>query len=142
MKRGRVSVLAIFVVLGLAILGGVLAFSSTADSPESVSIRFMDALARNNPEVLADVTYVEDEPKAELLEKWKESCRFNAHYRFKWTMKGTNTLSDKSAVATINMFGIGQSADQDFRIPLVKHDGRWYIDLAVVDRNFFPSLPQ
>ncbi len=141
MKRGRISVLTLLVIACLVGLAAILAFSSTADTAESATIRFMDALARGDAKALTQVTFIEDETDAEIEKKWAESCNFNEHYRFKWTPKATNTLTEKTAVATVSLFALGQN-EADYRLPLVKKDNKWKVDIAVVDRNFFPSLPK
>lgn len=141
MKRGRISVLTLLVIAGLIGLAAILAFSTTADTAESATLRFMDALARGDAKALAQVTFIEDETEAEIEKKWAESCDYNKYYRFKWTPKSTNTLTEKTAVATISLFALGQN-EADYRLPLVKKDNKWKVDIAVVDRNFFPSLPK
>jgi Protein of unknown function (DUF2950) len=141
MKRGRISVLTLLVIAGLVGLAAILAFSTTADTAESATVRFMDALARGDSKALAQVTFIEDETEAEIEKKWAESCDYNKYYRFKWVPKATNTLTEKTAVATISLFALGQN-EADYRLPLVKKDNKWKVDIAVVDRNFFPSLPK
>lgn len=141
MKRGRVSLLTIFVIAGILALGALLAFSSSSDSPESAAIRFMDALARNDPKGLTSVSFLDDVPQDELEKRWAKTCDYNEFYQFRWNLKSAVQVTDKTASATVTVFALG-SNETDYRIPLVKRDGKWLIDIAVVDRNFFPSLPK
>lgn len=142
MKSGRVSLLTVLVIASLVFLGAIVAFSRNTDSPETAVVAFMDALARNDAKALTATSYVDGESNEELLKKWETSCRYTKTYLFQWTFKGSKTLDESSGVAKIGMYGIGASMEQDFNIPLVKHDGKWKVDLAVVDRAFFPSLPR
>lgn len=141
MKRGRVSLLTIFVIVGILALGALLAFSSSSESPESASIKFMDALARNDPKTLASVSFLDDVPQEELEKRWAKTCDYNEFYQFRWTLKSAVAVTDKSATATVTLLVLG-SAETDYKLPLAKRDGKWLIDIAVIDRNFFPSLPK
>lgn len=142
MKSGRISFLAIVVIASLLFLGGIIAFSRGSDTPETAAIAFMDALARGDVDKLTETSHIDDNSKEELHAKWKECMGYTRHYLFQWAFKTSRHLDENSAVATINMYGIGAAADQDFRIPMVKHEGRWKVDIAVTDRALFPSLPR
>lgn len=141
MKRGRVSLLTIFVIVGILALGALLAFSSSSESPETATVKFMDALARNDAKTLASVTFLDDVSQEELEKRWAKSCDYNEFYQFRWSIKSAQAVTDKTASATISMLALG-SNETDYKIPLAKRDGKWLVDLAVVDRNFFPSLPK
>lgn len=141
MKRGRVSLLTIFVIVGILALGALLAFSSSSESPETATVKFMDALARNDAKTLASVTFLDDVSQEDLEKRWAKSCDYNEFYQFRWSIKSAQAVTDKTASATITMLALG-SNETDYKIPLAKRDGKWLVDLAVVDRNFFPSLPK
>lgn len=142
MKSGRISLVAILVILGLVFLGGVIVFSSGSDTPETAIVKFMDALARGDAKALAATSHIDGETEAEVQKKWENTLSYTKYYQFQWTFKGAKEQDSSFAVAKVNMLGAGGSVDADFNIPLVKQEEKWKVDVSTVDRGFYPSLPK
>jgi hypothetical protein len=140
-QRGRVSLLTIFVILGLLILVGIVVSSDRADTPERAAREFMNALATNDAPKLAANSYMDTATPDEVLAKWEATCKATKYYRFQWAIKAETTTSDTTGAVTIGMFPQG-GQDLDFRIPVVKQKGTWYVDVRSISREFFPFLPR
>lgn len=141
MKRGRVSLFTVVVIGAVAALSGIVVFSRTGDSPESAITQFLTALATKDRATLTARSFLPGNTPEELQKKWDETCRLTEYFVFQWHYKGAQTQTEKTAVAKVNMFGRG-AVDQDFNVSMVKQDGKWKVDLSILDRKFFPSLPR
>lgn len=131
------------VVLGLVVL--VFVLSAAQGSPSAVSVKFMEALATGNVDKLTELSYVEV-PKEELRKKWEYALKVaGPTYRFIWTVEPAVQASDTTAAAKLNLTHKTYSAipmDDKYEIPMVKHDGKWLVDVAGLNREIFPALPR
>jgi len=143
MKRGRVSLFTVIVAAALIGVISIVALGRGGDSAEAGLFEFMGGLSgqTKNPKVLAERTYLPGKSDAELLKAWEETCRVTKYFVFEWTYKGSTVQTEKTAVAKVNMFGRG-AVDQDFNVPLIKDKDKWKVNLSVLDRKFYPSLPR
>lgn len=143
----RINVIAIGGLAGLVIVlaaGGFYIFGR--QSPEAVTQSFLVALADRDVDRLMEVTYL-DRPAKPLREQWDFCLNVAAKdMPFAWTIGNSQQLDSDRPVVEVFMveFSVGgaKESDEPFRIPLVKRDGRWKVDLLGVPRAFFPGLPR
>lgn len=149
MKRGagRANLVLAGGLVGLVL---VLTFGSLfifgRQSPEAVTQSFLVALADRDIDRLMELTYLET-PSKPLREQWEFCLNVAAtDMPFAWTIGNSRKLNDDRAVVEVYMveFTVGgaKESDEPFRIPLVRRDGRWQVDLLGVPRSFFPGLPR
>ncbi|MER3462978.1 MAG: hypothetical protein C4342_08440 [Armatimonadota bacterium] len=138
---GLVGLVGLLIVLGL---GGFFVFG--VQTPEQAMQQFMTALAERDIDRLME-TSVLDQPSKPLREQWDFCLNVAAKgLPFAWHIGESRQLSDDRAyveVFTVE-FAVGgaKESDEPYRIPLVRHHGKWKVDLTGVPRDFFPSLPR
>jgi hypothetical protein len=144
---GRINIIAIGGLIGLVIVlaaGGFYIFGR--QSPEAAVQSFLVALADRDVDRLMEVTYL-DRPTKPLREQWEFCLNVAAKdMPFAWTIGNTQQLDSDRAVVEVFMveFSVGgaKESDEPFRIPVVRRNGQWRVDLLGVPRTFFPGLPR
>jgi hypothetical protein len=138
----RINVIVIAGILG--ILAIAFLFLSESRSPEAAAQEFMEALAKKDVDRLVELSFLEDaEPP--LRDQW-EFCvnRAAKNFVFMWQFLGSESVSDDTQVLKVVVMEFrgpqGQEGDV-VNLPLRKIDGVWKVELAGLDRNFFPYLP-
>lgn len=146
-QAGRLSFVGLLGLLGLCIVVGLGAFFVFGvQTPEQATQQFMTALAERDVDRLLE-TSVLDRPSRPLREQWEFCLNVAAKgLPFAWRIGEARQMDDKRAYVEVFMveFAVGgaKESDEPFRIPLVRDDGKWKVDLAGVPRDFFPGLPR
>jgi hypothetical protein len=118
-------------------------FLSAGSSPRTAALEFMSALAEGNAEKLADLSLVQDRPKADLRKQWDDAVRYGKHYRFAWEVGAIRTDGD-TATVRIDVY---KTATEDayadkYELILKKVNGSWKVDPTQIARDMFPYLPR
>lgn len=145
MRRGRVSLVALFGVVALALFAFVLIFSR--ESLSSVGSRFMSALAAHDVDTLTKMTYLGDDAKPEdIRKKWDYAVNtVGKYYRFRWIPVAATQASENSAAIRIQVLRNSDSSgtyEENFQLPLVKVGSEWKVDVRGINREMFPGLPR
>lgn len=146
MKRsGRANWL---VVLGLAGAVAIVLLAVLApESPMTVATKFMNGLATQDAQTLADTSSLHGMSDEERLAAWKETVEQTRYYRFIWRpiseMEQDATTASVKIMMTRNADSPA-SFEEVFDIPLRREDprARWRVDATSLSREFYPFLPR
>lgn len=141
--RLRFDLVAIFLVVSVFVVIAVL--SLAAQSPEAAADEFMRALAKHDVDTLTEMSYLPDADPP-LKEQWQTCVKRAKHYVFLWEYYGIKRISDDEAsirLAIMEFRGAqGGAEGEEVELPLIRHEGRWKVDLTSLSRRFFPALPR
>lgn len=149
-SSGRVNFLTLGVVLIVGLMGAAVFFAK--ESPQTVAVNFMDALARHDVKKLTELSLIgESDPAAaeakrkKLEEQWDYCVNFaGKHFPFTWRVTAANASTENAATATVQMTPDAvnpASYEQKFDIPLEKEGGKWKVDVGGISKVMFPALP-
>lgn len=142
-RTGRVSPIAILVVLGIFALVALLFFST--ESPAATGTRFMNALAKGDVNTLTETSFVSGKSTEQLRQDWEFATQTAAkHYMFRWKVIEARTLDDDTGTMRVQVernFGPG-SYEENFGLQLRKIDSKWKVDAASISHEMYPGLPR
>jgi hypothetical protein len=142
-RAGRVSPLFLAVLLGVAVVLGILFFGQ--EGPAAAATRFMNALARGDAKALADNSVVSGKSKSELLADWQFATQYpGKHYLFHWQITSARVVDDKTADVKVQVERnySPSSYEENYGIPLTKVDGKWIVDAGGISREMYPGIPR
>ena len=130
-------------VIGALAVAFLLMFSKAG--PEMVATRFMSALIEGNSDKLTELSYYQGGTKEELRDKWEFSTKVaGRYYVFAWNIKFSKQADDHTAGVAMEVIRNAQSPSsypENFQLPLVKHEGKWLVDVRSISREMYPALP-
>ena len=143
-RSGRVSVIGIMAVIGIAMLLVVLFFSK--QSLSNAGSQFMDALARGDVDKLTDLTVLGSESPDQIRKQWEFATHVaGRNYSFRWRVTNELQISPDSGSVQLSVernFGTGGSYEQNYALPMVKVDNKWKVDVGNISREMYPGLPK
>ena len=143
-QSGRISLLALVVIVGLVLVGFILLFGQ--ESLTSVGARFMTALAKGDVDTLTKMSSLGDEPEDQIRKQWVFACNTaGKHYAFLWRITSSmeqerDKIGSVQMQVTRNAMSPG-GYDEGFQLPLIKKDGQWKVDVGSISRQMYPALP-
>ena len=131
-------------VFGALIVAFLLLFSK--EGPEIVASKFMSALVEGNPDKLTALSYYPDGSKGGLREQWQFSTQVAGKlYVFAWKIKFAKQADENSAGVAMDVIRNAQSQmsyPENYQLPLVKHEGKWLVDVRSISREMYPAMPK
>lgn len=141
-QSGRISVVAAIAVVCVLASLGVVMFSGENKGPETTANGFMSALAETDAKKLASFSYLDGQEEAAVQAKWEENLKRTRYFQFRWAFDGIETSSQETVIARINLKVAGDNDPTLHRIPLLKVKDAWKVDVAAINRSFYPALPR
>jgi hypothetical protein len=140
-QSGRISLVSLLSVVGIAMIVMVLAFSR--ESLDSIGARFMSALAKGDAKELAKLTYISGAEPAEIEKMWEESVNgLGKHYRFVWKVNGSTQASPTSGSVRLGVDRNPPNYEENFQLPMIQVDGKWLVDVRGISRQMYPLMPK
>ncbi|RYG34446.1 hypothetical protein EON81_15510 [bacterium] len=142
-QAGRVNFIAIGAVACLLMIIAVFALGK--QSPTEVGVKFMSALATGDSATLTDLTYLGETPKEEVRKEWDFATQeAGKYYRFVWKVTGYSQPSDQEASIRLQVIRNLESGgyEENFQLPLIKQNDKWFVDVRAISREMYPALPR
>lgn len=143
-QSGRANwILAVLVVIVAAI---ATMFAAAGESPTDAGARFMHALARQDADTLARMSFFNPaRTPEEVLADWKHTLKISKTYMFAWRIQSSSKpTGDRCSL----VMGFTRDAnntmsyEETFPLELVKRDGKWLVDVRSLSRAMYPALPR
>lgn len=129
----------------LAFVAVVFVMMFSREGLGSIGGRFMTALAKHDVDTLTKMTYLGKDSPDQIKAKWDLAVnQYGKYYRFRWKITGTSQATDDSGSVRMQVSRNADSPgtyEENYQLPLVKHDGEWKVDVAGISREMFPGLP-
>jgi hypothetical protein len=137
--------LLILAVVVVAILFSLVLFTAR-DSPESVAMTFMSALAKGDDKTLTSLTSRGAGTKATIAKEWEFATKVAApHYLFIWRITNAVITGPNDASIDLAVVRNASSAgayEENYTLPMVKENGEWRIDVRGINSEMYPGLPR
>jgi hypothetical protein len=142
-RAGRISLTWIIISAVVIFILGLVIF--TPQTPAFTAAQFMAALAKGDVDKLTEMSWMGDDPPADIKTKWQKTVEAGKYYRFVWELGDTFSTGDNSATVKMqvmrNAAQRGAYADQ-FELPMLKMKGKWVVDVRAINRTVYPDLPR
>src|SRR5690606_33095157 len=129
----------------VGVVGILVLLFSTGESASTVGVKFMEALADGDADRLTQLSVHPDMSAEELKEEWEYTTQVaGKHYLFKYAVLGEQMQSDDLATVRIQVvrnYSPG-AYEENFGLPMEKHDGKWKVVVNELSRQMYPGLPR
>jgi len=142
-QAGKVHWLIVAGIVSVVLVVGLFLFAR--DSAAETASGFMKALGSGDVDTLVKLSYLDNTSADEMRKKWDFAVhRAGPHYLFAWQLDNVVQSDSENAAASMQVTrNIDQESFQEkFQLPLVKHDGKWLVDVRAINRKLYPALPR
>jgi hypothetical protein len=144
-RAGKASPLVVIGIVCVVMLVGVIFFLQGAESPATRANAFLIALGQGDVDGILSTSTFGDEPVESVRKKWEKTVHRAEFYRFHWDIKGTANASEEEANVAVDMYKHADNPNTTsarVQIPMIKIDGKWYVDAKSLNRDMYPALPR
>jgi hypothetical protein len=141
-RLGRISFVLLAGICSVALVGCVFLFSK--QSPRSAAAAFLSALAKSDPDRLADLSIVQTKNRDEIRKEWSETLDLSKTYVFYWEL-GPSRQDGKQATVRVDITrkpNSPQAFPEHYELLLVETNDGWKVDVPQIARDMYPYLPQ
>lgn len=139
-QSGRASWIMIVALVSVLAVTGMFLFAG--ESPQTACNRFFEHLAKGNVEGLVKDGYIEGMTPEEQKKKWDYAVNVaGPYFRFIWRIKNYVKANDTHAFVNLAITTQATDYEETYRIPMVRVDGRWRVDVRGMSRGIYPALP-
>jgi hypothetical protein len=131
-------------VMVLGVVAVVVMFFMAGESASSAGARFMSALKAGDAKTLADMSLVEGMSRDQIEGEWKKCMENTKYYQFAYTVKGADTPKEGEALIRLEVVRnvSTTSYGENFQFKMVRKPDGWKVDVATINRDFYPFMPR
>jgi hypothetical protein len=123
----------------------IIVFAQTGDSPETAALDFMSALATGDVATLTKLTYISGQTPEQIRKQWDfAENTAGKYYSFNYIISGSTQTDSNDAAISMQFTKDSRKIaaySEPASIPMIKKDGKWFVDVGGMDRTLFPALP-